>query len=109
MKQARKIAPPFLATIRNFKPFDDVELIYGHDENQVSMKYMKLSQIHDKPQIPVYQSSRQFVLHLCLYIVNGPNLIIVNYFGLPQKYLFLFLLMLREAPAKMKHKLHSSQ
>ena len=96
--------------------FDDVELIYAHDKNKVCMKYIKLSQIHDKPKIPVYHSSCQFVLDLCLYIVNATKFIIVIYFCLPQKYLFYFLLMLRAALAKMcwknlpgKHKLHSSQ
>ena len=85
-----------LETIESRYPFGkyaeqaQVELIYAHDKNKVCMKYIKLSQIHDKPKIPVYHSSCHFVLDLCLYIVNATKFIIVIYFCLPQKYLFLF-------------------
>ena len=39
-----------IALARGFKLFDDVEPIYGGDEDQVCLKYMKSSQINDKPQ-----------------------------------------------------------
>ena len=36
---------------RGLKHFGDVELTKGGDENQASMKYMKLEKFHGRPKI----------------------------------------------------------
>ena len=71
-----------LYLVRDLTYFDEVELTHGGDEDQVCLKYMKLSKFHGKPQIPVYNSSDRFVLNLCLYIEDATNLILVTYFYL---------------------------
>ena len=52
---------------RDLTYFDDVELTHERYEDQVYLKYMKLSKIHGKPQIPVYDSSELFVV-LSLFV-----------------------------------------
>ena len=67
---------------RGLKYFNDIELTHGDDEDQFCLKYMKLSKIHGKHQIPVYDSSDRFVVDLCLYIEDATNLILVTDFCL---------------------------
>ena len=88
---------------RGLKYFDDVKLTHGGDEEHVCLKQMKLSKIHDKPQILVYGRSDRFVLDLCLYIEVAKHLILVTYFCfiLPQKGPVWFLLMLRTSSAQV--------
>ena len=101
--QGRKSAPNLNDLYRGLKYFDDVKLTHGGDEEQVCLKYMKLSKIHEKPQILVYGSSDRFVVDLCLYIEVAKHLILVTYFCfiLPQKDPFWFLLMLRISSAQV--------
>ena len=86
--------------IRCLKYFEDVELTHGGDDDQVCLKYMKLSQIHGKPQKPVYDSSDRFVFDLCFYIEDATNLILVTYFCLYSA----SKLMLRTSAAQVRKK-----
>ena len=53
--------------IKGLNYFDHLELFYIADEFQYSFKYIKLLNVLDKSHIPVYDSSNQFSLDLCLY------------------------------------------
>ena len=51
-----KIASTLIDLSRGLTYFDNVELSHKGDDDQVSLKYMKLLNIHGKPQIPVINS-----------------------------------------------------
>ena len=62
----KKYQYPIIAVDRDFY----YELIYEVEKDQVLLKYITISSIHEKTPIPVYNSFHQFFSDICLYIVS---------------------------------------